>query len=118
MDLQVGGVDQNEVRRIVGLGFASALLAPAASSAWAFDCRRAASPSEKAICADPTALAADADLGKAFEATRAAAEVAWLGPIFRCRSDARTRYCAALTPGNATSTSVPCSLRLFMEKSA
>ena len=59
------------------------------SSALAFDCKRAASPSEKAICADPAALAADADLSKAFEALRAAAdpraraqlvaaEVAWL----------------------------------------
>jgi uncharacterized protein YecT (DUF1311 family) len=56
----------------------------------ALDCQRASTPSEKAICADPAALAADSDLGKAFDALRAsldpkgktqlvAAQVAWLG---------------------------------------
>jgi uncharacterized protein YecT (DUF1311 family) len=70
---------------LVGLGLA----ALAASPATALDCQRASSANEKAICADPTALAADADLGKAFTALRAsfdpkakanlvAAEVAWL----------------------------------------
>ncbi|MGA2484571.1 MAG: lysozyme inhibitor LprI family protein [Roseiarcus sp.] len=70
----------------VGLGLA----ALAASPAMALDCQRAATPSEKAICADPIALAADSDLGKAFDALRAsldpkgrtqlvAAQVAWLG---------------------------------------
>jgi uncharacterized protein YecT (DUF1311 family) len=69
----------------LALGFAALGAAPA----HAFDCAKAASASEKAICADPAALAADADLGKAFEALRAAAdpktraglaaaEVAWL----------------------------------------
>ena len=70
---------------LVGLGLA----ALAASPAMALDCQRASSASEKAICADPAALAADADLGKAFAALHAsfdpkaranlvAAEVAWL----------------------------------------
>ena len=71
---------------LVGLG----LVGLAASPALALDCQRATTPGEKAICADPTALAADADLGKTFEALRAsldakgkgqlvAAQVAWLG---------------------------------------
>ncbi len=70
---------------LAGLAFA----ALAASPAMALDCQRASTPSEKAICADATALAADSDLGKAFDALRAsldpkaktqlgAAEVAWL----------------------------------------
>lgn len=70
---------------VLALGIAAFGPAPA----HAFDCAKAASASEKAICADPAALAADADLGKAFEALRAAAdpksraglaaaEVAWL----------------------------------------
>ena len=70
---------------LAGLGLA----ALAASPAMALDCQRASTASEKAICADPTALAADADLGKAFAALHAsldpkaktqlgAAEVAWL----------------------------------------
>lgn len=71
------------------VAFALGVAAFYAAPAHAFDCKRAASDSEKAICADPAALAADADLGKAFEALRtaadpktraalAAAEVAWL----------------------------------------
>lgn len=75
------------MKRIVALAFVAA--ASCAAPAYAFDCKRAASASEKAICADPAALAADADLGKAFETLRAAtdpklraglvgAEVAWL----------------------------------------
>ena len=70
---------------ILGLALAAAGAAPAD----AFDCKRAASASEKAICADPAALAADADLGKAFEAVRSeanakaraeivAAQLAWI----------------------------------------
>jgi uncharacterized protein YecT (DUF1311 family) len=73
--------------RAVVAGFGLAALA--ASPALALDCQRASSASEKAICADPAALAADADLGKAFAALHAsldpkaksqlgAAEVAWL----------------------------------------
>src|SRR5271155_3971461 len=38
------------------------------SQAWAFDCKKAATPSEKAICADPVALAADAAMSAAFQA--------------------------------------------------
>jgi len=45
----------------------------AAAPADALDCARASSASEKAICADPAALRADADLGKAYEALLAAA---------------------------------------------
>jgi uncharacterized protein YecT (DUF1311 family) len=67
----------------------SGLAALAVSPATALDCQRATTSSEKAICADPTALAADADLGKAFAALHAsldpkaktqlgAAEAAWL----------------------------------------
>jgi uncharacterized protein YecT (DUF1311 family) len=70
---------------LVGFGLA----ALAASPALALDCQRATTASEKAICADPAALAADADLGKTFAALHAAfdpkaksqlgaAEVAWL----------------------------------------
>jgi len=70
---------------LVGFGLA-ALTAPPAS---ALDCQRATTASEKAICADPSALAADSDLGNAFVALHAsldptakaqlgAAEVAWL----------------------------------------
>jgi len=80
-------VDARAVTRavLVGLGLAALTVSPAT----ALDCQRASSASEKAICADPTALAADDDLGKAFAALHAsfdpkaktnlvAAEVAWL----------------------------------------
>jgi len=42
----------------------------------AFDCAKAKSPSEKAICADPAARAADEAMTKAFEAFRAGADPA------------------------------------------
>lgn len=71
MDLQVGGVDEIEMRLAVALGLAAAGLALAAPGAFAFDCKRAASSSEKAICADAAALAADADLSKVVEGLRA-----------------------------------------------
>jgi uncharacterized protein len=45
----------------------------AATPGWAFDCSRASSASEKAICADPAALTADAELGKAYKALLASA---------------------------------------------
>ncbi|MBV8471957.1 MAG: DUF1311 domain-containing protein [Hyphomicrobiales bacterium] len=72
-------------RAVLALALATLGAAPAD----AFDCKRAASASEKAICADPVALAADGDLDKAFEALRAgadpktrpqlvAAQLAWL----------------------------------------
>jgi len=73
--------------RVVLAGFGLAALA--ASPALALDCQRASTASEKAICADPAALAADADLGKVFAGLHgsldpkakpqlAAAEVSWL----------------------------------------
>ena len=43
-----------------------------ATPAFALDCKVAATKSEKAICADPAALAADASLGKVYETLRAA----------------------------------------------
>jgi hypothetical protein len=60
------------MKRVAALVFTAAAFC--AAPAYAFDCKRAASDSEKAICADPAALAADADLGKAFETLRAAAD--------------------------------------------
>lgn len=76
------------MRRAVPVGLGLAILTT--SPALALDCQRAATASEKAICADPAALAADGDLGKVFAALHAsldpkakaqlgAAEVAWLG---------------------------------------
>ena len=73
------------IAALAGVGVAAFVAVPA----MALDCQRAATSSEKTICADPTALAADADLGKAFAALHAsldpkaktqfgAAEVAWL----------------------------------------
>ena len=47
---------------------ALAVLAGLPASAAAFDCKKAATPSEKAICADPAALAADAAMSAAFQA--------------------------------------------------
>ena len=47
-----------------------------AGGAHAFDCARATSPSEKAICADPAALAADAEMSKAFASLQASLEPA------------------------------------------
>ena len=47
------------------LAFAILLALPASSVA--FDCKKAATPSEKAICADPAALAADAAMSAAFQ---------------------------------------------------
>jgi len=44
-----------------------------ATPGWAFDCARASSASEKAICAEPAALKADAELGRAYEALLASA---------------------------------------------
>jgi uncharacterized protein YecT (DUF1311 family) len=58
-----------------GLFLAAALVA-LASEAHAFDCKRAATPSEKAICADPAALAADAAMSAAFQALLAGAPTA------------------------------------------
>jgi len=80
-------VDARAMSRAVLAGFGLAALA--ASPALALDCQRASTASEKAICADPAALAADADLGKVFAALHgsldpkakpqlAAAEVSWL----------------------------------------
>jgi uncharacterized protein YecT (DUF1311 family) len=45
-----------------------AILVGLPASAAAFDCKKAATPSEKAICADPAALAADAAMSAAFQA--------------------------------------------------
>ena len=45
----------------------------AATPGWAFDCARASSASEKAICADPATLKADVELGKAYQALLASA---------------------------------------------
>jgi len=70
---------------LAGFGLATLVASPAL----ALDCQRASTASEKAICADPGALGADSDLGKAFAAQHAAldakakaqlsaAEVAWL----------------------------------------
>jgi uncharacterized protein YecT (DUF1311 family) len=47
---------------------ALAVLAGLPASAAAFDCKKAATPSEKAICADPAALAADAAMSATFQA--------------------------------------------------
>jgi len=69
---------------------AAGLASLAATPALALDCQRASTPSEKAICGDAGALAADAELGKAFAGLRAsldakgkaqlaAAQAAWLG---------------------------------------
>lgn len=44
-----------------------------ATSASALDCARASTASEKAICADPAALKADAELGKAYKSLLASA---------------------------------------------
>ena len=68
---------------------ALALLVAAASPARAFDCEKATTPTEKAICADPAARAADAAMAEAFSASMAlespaakpmlaAAQVRWL----------------------------------------
>jgi uncharacterized protein YecT (DUF1311 family) len=47
---------------------ALAVLLGLPASAAAFDCKKAATPSEKAICADPAALAADSAMSAAFQA--------------------------------------------------
>ena len=46
----------------------AALLLPPSSGAWAFDCNKATTPSETAICADPAALKADVAMGQAYSA--------------------------------------------------
>jgi uncharacterized protein YecT (DUF1311 family) len=51
----------------------AALICLAGSSALAFDCNKAATPSETAICADPAALKADAAMSDAFSALLAGA---------------------------------------------
>ncbi|WP_395674926.1 lysozyme inhibitor LprI family protein [Inquilinus sp.] len=48
------------------------LLAGAASPAWAFDCAKARTALEKAICADPAAKRADDAMGAAYAAVQAA----------------------------------------------
>jgi len=60
---------------------AGVLLVAATSCAPAFDCKKAATPSEKAICADPAALAADAAMSSAFSSLLASAPAAQHGPI-------------------------------------
>jgi uncharacterized protein YecT (DUF1311 family) len=80
-------LDARAVKHAAALALALAILGVA--PAYAIDCKHAHSPGEKAICADPAARAADADLGKTFEALRetldpkarsqlVAAELAWL----------------------------------------
>jgi len=70
--------------------FLAAAAILSAQPALAFDCKQAASEAEKAICATPAALAADADMNKTYSALRAVldaaqraaaakAQVAWLG---------------------------------------
>ena len=46
----------------------AALLVPPSSGAWAFDCNKATTPSETAICADPAAHKADVAMGEAYSA--------------------------------------------------
>jgi uncharacterized protein YecT (DUF1311 family) len=58
---------------IVARGTFLAAALSAATPASAFDCARASTASEKAICADPAALKADEELGKAYEALLASA---------------------------------------------
>ena len=73
--------------------------------AFAFDCKLAASLSEKAICADPKALAADADLGKAYEALRATLDAGQRGELGKAQSrwlKTRDANCAEKT-GNELS---------------
>ena len=55
---------------------AIAVMALCVTPASALNCARASTASEKAICADPAALAADADLGKAYGALLASAPAA------------------------------------------
>ena len=60
-----------------GLGITLLLIAGpllSASAAHAFDCKLASTKSEKAICADPLALAADAELSKSFGDLRGRAD--------------------------------------------
>lgn len=60
-----------------GLGLVLLLVAGpllSASAAHAFDCKLASTKSEKAICADPVALAADADLSQSFGDLRSRAD--------------------------------------------
>jgi uncharacterized protein YecT (DUF1311 family) len=56
------------------LALAILLAAPAAGVA--FDCKKAATPSEKAICADPAAIGADAAMSAAFQASLKSAPAA------------------------------------------
>jgi uncharacterized protein YecT (DUF1311 family) len=85
-----------------------ACLATLAGSAQAFDCSKASTKAEKAICADPAARAADDDLGKAFAAaisemsasTRAAAvaaQVRWIAERDgACADQTGPKYSACL----------------------
>ncbi len=68
------------------LALAAVALAPGAASA--FDCAKAASADEKAICASPEARAADEAMTKAFEALRASAPAAQKAMIV----DAQVRW--------------------------
>jgi uncharacterized protein YecT (DUF1311 family) len=73
------------LQRWLALG---AALAAFAAPAFAFDCKKAATPAEKAICADPTARAADAAIAQAYAdllashaespKTLAAAQARWI----------------------------------------
>ena len=69
----------------------------AAAPASALDCARASTASEKAICADPAALKADADLGRAYEALLVAAPHAQKAGVAAAEArwiEARDSQCA------------------------
>lgn len=79
-----------KIERLLGLGaFVVAAAVFDASPSLALDCKQASNEVEKAICATPAALAADAEMNKAYDALRAMldpaqraaltkAQVAWL----------------------------------------
>lgn len=60
---------RNAIRSIL---IGAAILAPALSHAAGFDCAKASTPIEKAICASPKVSALDGELGDAFKAALAA----------------------------------------------
>jgi uncharacterized protein YecT (DUF1311 family) len=69
---RVGAEREADLFRRFALALAALICLPDAG-ARAFDCSNAATPSEKAICADPAALKADAAMSEAFSALLAGA---------------------------------------------
>ena len=74
-----------------------------AQTAYAFDCKQAATASEKAICADPAALASDTALSDAFKTLRASLSASQAAELLKSQQSwvkQRDSNCGESTPAD------------------